>query len=1056
MHRRLLAVFATALILISTENTAYAHPGHEHHDVLVFTETAGERHDSIDKGVRTIRDLGRRHGFGVRVSADSASFTAANLARYGAVVFLNTTGEVLDDAEQAAFEAYVQGGGGFVGVHAAAETEPGWSFYRGLLGAAATGASAVVAGTVTMTDRVHPSTASVPRTTSLTEQWYTFDTDVRGVSHVLATTDRPLSWCKDFQGGRSWYTGLGHSTDTYANGSFKKHLLGGIQWASGQVAGDCGAGVQSNYEKVTLNDEPGEPMTLAVLPDGRVLHNTRAGEVRLYDPATGLSPVIAEIGVYAHDEDGLQSVTIDPGFARNRWVYLYYAPRLNTPVDDPATPAVNEGDAPVTSTDPTVWDKFKGYNQLSRVKLVETPAPHLDLSTEQQILRVPVDRGNCCHVGGEVKFDGKGLLYLVTGDDTNAGGSDGFTPINESPTQGPAYDAQRSAANTNDLRGKVLRIKVRGDGSYSVPSGNLFRPGEPLTRPEIFLMGLRNPFRFDVSRSGYVYVGDYSPDSRVPSATRGPEGTGRWIATDKPGNYGWPYCYSPELPYLDFDFVTRASGAPFDCVAPVNESPRNTGLRELPAVRDPQLAYTFNAVTPCPSAYLANPPVPCGFDWPVLGTGGVGPMGGPRYDYNARLGNELRFPEYYDDTVVFGEFTRNRLFAFRTDGRDRLLSIEPLLTGFTWANPMDMEFGPDGQLYVLEYGQGFFRANPEAQLSTVRYVKDGRSPVARASATPTSGPAPLTVQFSSAGTADPDPGDTISLAWDFTGDGTVDSTTADPSYTYTSNGTYNARLTVTDGTGRTAVATRTITVGNTAPVVEVVTPANGSFFDWGDTVGFTVRVTDPEDGAVDCSRVQVSLVIGHDEHGHGINSTTGCAGTLPSPEDGADHAGGYLFLGVSATYTDLGGLSATGQATVQTWRQQVENAQVKRAVAVATTNDADGGEHLTAVDNGDHIALRPIDLGGVGSLTLRTAGGTAATAGQPRANVEVRLGSPTGELVTTLPVLATAGNAYWSSQTFPVSAAAGEQELYFVFRSIAGGPANNLFNLNWIEFGVTP
>ncbi|MFF5084271.1 ThuA domain-containing protein [Actinoplanes sp. NPDC000266] len=1055
MRRRWLAAVSAAVITISPATVAYAHPSHQQPDVLVFTETAGVRRDSIDKGVRTIRDLGRQHRFSVTVSADSSVFTAAGLAKYEAVVFLNTTGEILTEGQKSAFETYIQSGKGFVGVHAAAETEPGWTFYQDLVGAAATGASAVEPRTVTVADRVHPSTAPIPRTGSYSEQWYTFDKDVTGVSHVLASTDKPLSWCKDFRGGRSWYTGLGHSTQTYTQSSFQKHLLGGIQWASGQAAGDCGATVRSNYEKVTLNDEPGEPMTLAVLPDGRVLHNTRGGEVRLYDPASGLSPVIAEIPVYVHDEDGLQSVAVDADFAKNRWVYIYYAPKLDTPVDNPATPAVNEGDAPVTSADPAVWDKFKGYNQLSRVKLVETPSPRLDLSTEQQILRVPVDRGNCCHVGGEVKFDGKGLLYLVTGDDTNAGGSDGFTPINESPTQGPAYDAQRSAANTNDLRGKVLRVKVRGDGSYTIPSGNLFPPGKAKTRPEIFLMGVRNPFRFDVSKSGYVYVGDYSPDSRVPNAARGPEGTGRWIATNKAGNYGWPYCYSPELPYIDFDFVTRTSGAAFNCKTPVNESPRNTGLRNLPPVRQPTLAYTFNAVTPCPSAYLQDPPVACGNDWPALGTGGVGPMGGPQYSYNRRLDNEMKFPEYYDDTVVFGEFTRNKLFAMRTDGKDGLLAIEPMLTNFTWANPMDIEFGPDGQLYVLEYGNGFFRANPEAQLSTVRYVKDGRSPVARITATPVSGQSPLTVQFSSSGTSDPDPGDTITLAWDFNGDGTTDSTAADASYTYQANGTYNARLTVTDSTGRTAVATRAITVGNTAPVVEVVTPANGSFFNWGDTVPFEVRVTDPEDGAVDCSKVSVNLVIGHDEHGHGINSTTGCTGSLPSPADGADHAGGYLFLGVSASYTDAGGLSATGQATVQTWRQQAENAQVKSAVAIAATNDTDGSEHVTALDNNDYIAFRPIDLTGVTSVTLRTAGGSAATAGQQRAAVEVRSGSPTGELLATLPVNATAGNAYWSSQTFPLTGAGGQQELYFVTKSITGGPATNLFNLNWVEFAAS-
>src|SRR4029453_4994243 len=111
-------------------------------------------------------------------------------------------------------------------------------------------------------------------------------------------------------------------------------------------------------------------------------------------------------------------------------------------------------------------------------------------------------------------------------------------------------------------------------------------------------------------------------------------------------------------------------------------------------------------------------------------------------------------------------------------------------------NPIDMEFGPDGTLYVLEYGDGFFTANPDAALSVVRDVKGPRSPVANLPAPPDNGPAPLTVQFSSAGSSDPDPGEAISFAWDFQSDGTVDSTQADPSFTYTRNGVYNAKLTV--------------------------------------------------------------------------------------------------------------------------------------------------------------------------------------------------------------------------------------------------------------------
>jgi glucose/arabinose dehydrogenase/PKD repeat protein/type 1 glutamine amidotransferase len=1045
------------------------------YQVLVFTKTAGARRASISDGVRTIRALGQANGFSVDVTQDAGAFTVPNLANYRAVVFLNTTGNVLNAAQEAAFEAYFRDGGGYVGVHAAAETEQDWAFYRGVLGAAVSGASAVAQGTVRVADRAHPSTETVPRNWTLTEEWYNYTANVRGTSHVLATVDEagypggtmgfdhPVAWCKDFQGGRSWYTGLGHSIETYRNGDFEEHLLGGIQWSAGVVEGDCGATVTGNYEKVTLNDEPGEPMSLAVLPDGRVLHNTRGGQIRLYDPDTGASPVITTIPVYQHDEDGLQSVAVDPDFAANRWVYIYYAPPLNTPVDNPATPTVNEGNAPVTSDDPGVWEPFKGYNQLSRVKLVETPTPHLDMATEQQILRVDADRGICCHVAGEIKFDGRGLLHLVTGDDTNAGGSDGYVPINESPTQGPGFDAQRSAANTNDLRGKLLRIRVRANGTYSIPAGNLFPESEDhdgRTRPEIFLMGLRNPFRFDVDAKGMVYVGDYSPDSRVPSPTRGPEGTGRWFATDRAGNFGWPYCYSPSLPYIDFDFVTRTSGQRFNCGAPVNDSPRNTGRSVLPAVQQPQFWFTYNALTPCAGAYLEDPPTACDFKWPVIGTGGVGPHGGPIYKYDPELDLDTKFPEYYHNSVFFGEFTRDKVFVFNTNGNGTLTGVEQFLPGFVFDNPMDLEFGPDGSLYLLEYGDGFFTANPDAQLAVIRYAKGTRAPVARLSATPTSGQAPLTVRFSSEGSFDPDPGESISFAWDFTNDGTVDSADPNPSFTYTSNGVYTARLTVTDSSGKTGVLTTEIVVGNTAPTVTVTAPISGTFFDWGDFIPYTVEVTDPEDTTIDCARVTVSFVLGHDTHGHEMGSTTGCTGTLESPSDGADHAGGYLYGGISASYTDLGGggqpaLTTVGQVVIQTRRQQAEFAQVKVGVGTSNTGDVGGGQHVNGIDPNDHIAFEPVNLGGVAAVTIRHAGGSAATAGQPQAAVELRLDSPTGPTVATATLPATTGNNAWTSTSVPVGQPAGAHRLYLVFRSVTGGPTTNLVNLNWVEFAAS-
>src|SRR5688572_27710160 len=230
-------------------------------------------------------------------------------------------------------------------------------------------------------------------------------------------------------------------------------------------------------------DKTGEPIAMAVLPDRRVLHTSRDGRV-WRTTANATTSLAGTIPVYSHDEDGLQGIAIDDDFATNRWVYVYYAPPLSTP----------GGDAPGNGAGPSSFDAFKGHNQLSRIKLAANNT--LDLASEQKILQVPTDRGICCHNGGEIDFDAAGNLYLSTGDDANPFESDGYAPIDERSTRNPAFDAQRSSANTNDLRGKLLRISVQADGSYTIPAGNLFTPGTLGTRPEIYAMGFRNPFRF--------------------------------------------------------------------------------------------------------------------------------------------------------------------------------------------------------------------------------------------------------------------------------------------------------------------------------------------------------------------------------------------------------------------------------------------------------------------------------------------------------------------------------------------------------------------------------
>ncbi|MFD4479245.1 ThuA domain-containing protein [Streptomyces sp. NPDC058471] len=219
--------------------------------VLVFSKTADFRHDSIPEGIAAIKELGAANGFTVDATEDAKAFTAKNLARYDAVIWLSTTGDVLDGKQQAAFEGYIKKGGGYVGVHAAADTEYDWPFYGGLAGAYFQSHPAIQPAKVRVEDHGHPSTAHLPGIWDRTDEWYNYRSNPRDRAHVLASLDEssytggsmsgdhPIAWCQDYQGGRSFYTGSGHTKESFADPAYRTHLLGGIRWATGAVQADC-------------------------------------------------------------------------------------------------------------------------------------------------------------------------------------------------------------------------------------------------------------------------------------------------------------------------------------------------------------------------------------------------------------------------------------------------------------------------------------------------------------------------------------------------------------------------------------------------------------------------------------------------------------------------------------------------------------------------------------------------------------------------------------------------------------------------------------------------
>jgi glucose/arabinose dehydrogenase len=775
------------------------------------------------------------------------------------------------------------------------------------------------------------------------------------------------------------------------------------------------AAATEDFQQVTLakgEAEVGEPMSLALLPDGSVLHTSRDGELRITD-AAGNTRLAGKLDVYSHDEEGLQGVGVDAGFADNRFIYLYYAPPLDTPA----------GDAPETGT-AADFAKFDGVNRLSRFVLKADGT--LDNASEKKILDVPASRGICCHVGGDIDFDKDGNLYLSTGDDSNPFQSDGYTPIDERADRNPAFDAQRSAGNTNDLRGKILRIKVNADGSYSVPDGNLFAPGTDKTRPEIYAMGFRNPFRFSVDKAtGILYVGDYGPDAGAADPKRGPAGQVEFARVTKPGNFGWPYCTGKNDAYVDYDFATKTSGASFDCDAPENTSPHNTGLTDLPPAQQAWIPYNGPSV-------------------PEFGDGSESPMGGPVYHYDASLDSPVKFPQAYDGDFFAGEFGRRWIKRISSDADGTVQSINNV--PWTGTQVMDMAFGPDGALYVLDYGTAWFGGNEYSGLYRIENATDGHSPTPQAAADRTSGQAPLKVRFSSSGTTDAD-GDALTYSWDF-GDGGT-STAANPSHSYKKNGTYTATLTAKDPTGRTGSASVQVVVGNTAPKVTLELPKDGQLFSFGDAVPFKVEVTDPEDGTIDCAKVKVSFILGHDSHGHPLTSANGCSGTIQTSADGGHDQDANIFGVFDAEYTDGGGggqeaLTGHDQNVVQPRHRQAEHFGTSSGITVQNRTTAHGARTVGAIENGDWISFEPYVLSNATKISARVA---SAGAG---GTLEVRAGSVRGRLLGSATVPATGGWENFQDVTATLKGApTGTTTLYLVFK---GGGSEALYEVDDFTF----
>jgi len=571
---------------------------------------------------------------------------------------------------------------------------------------------------------------------------------------------------------------------------------------------------ENRFTKNILIEKMDEPLQLAVLDADHVLYIERKGKLWLYDHTVKKKKLVARIpvstkytdkeGKKSEAEDGLLGIATDPDYATNKWIYLYYSPAGN-----------------------------ESKNILARYEYKNNK---LVTASKKIILEVPTQREQCCHTGGGIAFDAGNNLYLSTGDNTSPRAT-AYAPIDERKGRSP-WDAQKSSANTNDLRGKIIRIHPNADGTYDVPDGNLFPKGTANTKPEIYVMGTRNPYRISVDKkTGYLYWGDVGPDSGKDSTGWGPRSYDEFNEARKPGYYGWPYFVGDNQAYWKFDFAANTPGEKFDPANPINNSPNNTGLHELPPAQKPLIWYPYE-----PSR-----------EFPLLGTGGRSAMAGPVFYSDDFANAKRKFPDYYNGKLFIYEWMRDWVMTVTLNEDGSYKSMEKFLPNMGFSHPIDMKFDPEGDLYVIEYGTGWFQGNDDARLVRIEYNGGNRKPFVVADADKKAGAVPMAVHFSSAGTRDDD-NDSVQYEWKITNAaGAVLKTINEPNpeYEFNKPGIYKASLSVTDAHGAKSNSSFQLKAGNEPPALDIeITKGNASYFFPKNPISYNVKVSDKEDGIV--------------------------------------------------------------------------------------------------------------------------------------------------------------------------------------------------------------
>jgi cytochrome c len=807
--------------------------------ILIFSKTEGYRHtDAINAGYEVLFKNAAQKGFIIDSTEEAMAFNEENLKRYRAIIFLDVSGALFNHEQRTSFKRFIQAGGGFLATHASTDAERDWPWYNRLIGAYFYSHSAVQKATYMKVNTDFEASRFLPDTFSHVDEHYNF-MKVDSAINVLVALDEktyeggnmgtvhPIVWYHEFDGGRSYYNGMGHTKETWSDSLYLQQFWTALKWVAGgenpkPLDYTKAMPEENRFNTTVLAEKLDEPMQMAIAQDGRVFFAERRGNVQVYDPKIKAVKTAGTVPVLAKYEDGLLGIALDPLFDKNNWIYLFYA-------------------------EPGLSDTTSNYH-ISRFSL--NNAGRLDLASEKILIKIPHQNTDGIHTGGALMFDprGTGDLFITVGDNTSPRATP-YAPIDERPGR-ELFNAQRSASNTNDLRGKILRIHPESDGTYSVPEGNLFAKGMKNTRPEIYSMGHRQPWRLSMdTKTGWLYEGEVGPDSRVDSFGRGPASVDEFNQIRKPGNYGWPYFVGDNKAYWNYDFANNQSGEKFDTAKPRNHSRLNTGITDLPPAQPALVWYPYAESD----------------KFPEMGTGARSAVGGPifrKQDYPHASGT---FPEYYEGKWFITEWIRNWILVVTMDEEGRYKSMERFLPDVNFAGPMDMQFGPDGSLYVLEYGKGWFKANDDAKLVRIAFNGGNRNPVANADADHLAGALPLKVNLSSAGSRDYD-GDELKYEWKITSAAGFSKVIAEPNPAVTLDkaAVYTATLTVSDQKGGSSSKSIAIKAGNAAPVVQLAIRSNKTFFFPNSAIDYVVSVADKEDGttsdgSIAAKKVNVSI-----------------------------------------------------------------------------------------------------------------------------------------------------------------------------------------------------